>query len=130
VWVILVVVVVVVLVIGVIGFLLLTPTGPPIQVGAINIWAPDNVCGLNANPIYFYGFNGSTGQVQEIDFGMPNYNTTACTIKSVTTNTTGFTLSDVQVPLTIPGNATSYSMNITITSPSSSYNGDLNLVFT
>lgn len=126
--VIIVVVFIVLILVGALAYVfILAPKPPPIQVGAINIWAPDNACALNANPIYFAGWNGSTGQVQTIDFGMPNYNTTACTLRSVTTNTTGFLLSAIQVPLTIPGNGTG-SMNITITSPSSSFDGDLNLV--
>ena len=101
---------------------------PPVQVGAINIWAPDNVCGLNANPIYYSGFNGSTGAAQAVDFEIPNFNGSLCTVAGVTTNTSGFALSQIEIPLPIPaeGNA---SMNITITSPSSSFSGDLNLVF-
>ncbi len=102
---------------------------PAVQVEEINIWAPDNVCGLNANPIFFYGYNSSTGASQTLDFGMPNFNATACTIVSVTTNSTGFSLSDVQVPLTIPGGDTAgASMNITITSPGSPFTGTMNLV--
>jgi hypothetical protein len=123
-----VVVIVVLLLVVLVAIPYLEPSSPPpVQVGYINIWAPDNVCGLNANPISFYGFNSSTGAVQTLDFGMPNYNTTLCTIVGATTNTTGFSLSAIQVPLAVPGNGTG-SMNITITSPSSSYTGDMNLV--
>ena len=113
---------------GVTALLFVFAPGPPVQVNNINLWAPDNVCGLNSNPSYFTGFNGSTGQVQTFDLGMPNYNSSACTLAGVSTNTSGFLLSSIQAPLTIPANGTG-SMNITIQSPSSSYMGDLNLVF-
>jgi hypothetical protein len=125
----LVVLVVVFLVIGVIGFLFLISPAPPVQVSAINIYAPGNVCGLNSNPIYYSGFNGSKGQVQTLDFAMPNYNATACTIRGASTNTTGFVLSAIQVPITIPAESNA-SMNITFTSPSSSYSGVVNLILT
>jgi zinc-ribbon domain len=123
-----VIIVVIILVIGVAAVLLVPPT-PPIQVAGINVWAPDNVCGLNANPIGFTGWNGSTSQVQVIELEMPNFNSTSCTIEHLTTNTSGFTLSQVQVPLTIGFGANgNNTMNITVTSPSTSFNGILNLV--
>jgi len=123
-----VVVVVVVLLVGAVLELVLFPAAaPPVQVAAINIYSPDNVCGLNVNPIYYNGFNGSTGEVQTLDFPMPNYNGSACTIRAVTTNTTGFTLSAIQIPLGIATGG-SASMNITVTSPSSSFSGNLNLI--
>jgi len=124
-----VIVVVLIVVVAVVAFSFFLAPPPPVQVGYINIWAPDNVCGLNTNPISFYGFNSSTGASQTLDFGMPNYNATACTIATVTTNSTGFSLSGIQAPLTIAGGATG-SMNITITSPSSDFSGNLNLVLT
>jgi len=122
-----VVLVVVILIVGLVAISYLESPSPAIQVGFIEIWAPDNVCGLNANPIEFYGFNNSTGSSQTLDFGMPNYNATPCTVQSVTTNTSGFTLSAVQVPLSIPANG-SGSMNVTITAPSTSFSGNMNLV--
>lgn len=123
-----VILVVVVLIVAFVAVSYFLFPAPPIQVGAINIWAPDNVCGLNANPIYFDGYNGSTGASQTLELGMPNFNTTgSCTIVSMTTNTSGFALSGIQVPLIISANGTG-SMNVTITSPTSSYTGDLNLI--
>jgi hypothetical protein len=122
-----IVVVLVVIVAIVVAAYLLFPSAP-IQVQAINIWAPDNVCGLNSNPIYYYGYNGSTGATQTIDFEVPNFNSTECTIVGVVTNSSGFSISGVQVPLSIPGEGTG-SMNMTITSPSSPFSGQMNLVF-
>ena len=124
------IVVVVIVVVSVVGFLLLTPSTPPVQVQLIAIWAPDNVCGLMQNPIAFDGYNASTGQNISLDLvGVQNYNTTPCTIRGVVTNTTGFSLSGVEVPLTIPANDTNGSMNLTIGSPGTSFSGNLNLVF-
>ena len=122
------IVVVVILVVAVVAYEL-TPTAPPVQVGFINIYAPDNVCGLNANPTAYYGYNASTSETDTLEFPIPNYNATACTIESVATNTSGFSLSDIQVPLTIAGGVQNASMNITITTPGSSFSGDLNLIF-
>jgi hypothetical protein len=120
-------VVVVILIVGLLAVLYWESATSAIQVGEIDIWAPDNVCGLDANPIYFFGFNSSTGAGQSIDFDMPNFNATPCSVTTVTTNTTGFTLSGVQVPLSIPASG-SASMNITITAPASPFAGSLNLV--
>ncbi|MGD0589078.1 MAG: hypothetical protein ABSA63_09870 [Thermoplasmata archaeon] len=100
---------------------------PPVQVAYVYVWAPDNVCGLNANAIEFPGYNGSTGASQTLDFLMPNYNTSTCTVVSATTNSSGFSLSEIQVPLSISAGGTA-SMNITITSPSSDFSGNMNLV--
>lgn len=131
--VILVIVVVVILVVSVVAYELAPSPSPPVQVGIINVWAPDNVCGLlsnpNANPTSYYGYNASTSETDAWTFSVPNYNGTPCTIHSVVTNTSGFSLSSIQVPLTIPASDPDASMNITITTPSSSYSGNLNLVF-
>ncbi len=126
---ILVVVVVVILVIAGIAVYAYETSTPPVQVQYINIWAPDNVCGLNTNPIGFGGYNSSTSASEPLELEMPNFNTTSCRISTLTTNTTGFTLSQVEVPLTLPGNAT-VGLNLTIQSPGSAFNGLLNLVLT
>jgi hypothetical protein len=123
-----VVVIVVLIIVAIVAYELLAPPVPPVQVGDINIWAPDNVCGLNANPIYYQGYNSSTHANVTVDLGVPNYNSTSCTVVGVITNSTGFALSGVQVPLTIPGGGTG-SMNLTILSPGASFSGNLNLVF-
>ncbi len=126
---IIVVLVVVLLVVGAIAFVFLVPAAPPIQVGQISIYAPDLVCGLAATPPYYYpGFNNSTGANMSFEFYVPNFNATNCTVRSLTTNTSGFMVTYAQVPLPIlaHGNAT---MNVSIGLPSSSFSGNLNLVF-
>jgi hypothetical protein len=107
---------------------LLVPPPPPIEVGAIDVWAPDNVCGLSSNPVYYGGYNSSTGQAIAFELEVLNYNATACTVNNVTTNTTGFSLSDVQPHVTIPADGNS-TMNLTVTSPTSPFSGNLNLLF-
>ncbi len=124
-----VVVIVGILVVAAVGLYLIASSVPPVQVQNINIYAPDNVCGLNSNLIGFSGYNSSTSASTPLELEMPNYNSTACTIMTMTTNTTGFILSGIQEPLTIPGSGTA-GMNVTIQSPGSDFNGNLNLVLT
>ena len=127
-----VIVVVVILVVSILAYVLLasTPSSSAVQVSEIDVWAPDNVCGLSANPIAFDGYGTALNENDSFElYGWQNYNSTACTILSVTTNTTGFSLSGIQVPLTIPGGDQNASINLTIEAPGSSYSGPLDLVF-
>jgi len=124
-----VVVVVIILVASIALVEIFAPAPPPVQIGIIYIWSPDDVCGLNNNETAYYGYNTTTNSNDTLDFGIPNDNATACTIIGVTTNTTGFAITYAQVPLTIPGEDQDASMNLTIQSPGSNYNGDLNLIF-
>lgn len=107
-----------------------------VDVVAFNIWAPDNVCGLNANPIYFEGFNDSPGTVEQLQFPMPNYNNTSCSMKTFATNTSQIALGNVgPLPLVIPGspnpsNPVSENLNVNLTLPSSSWTGVVNFVVT
>jgi len=127
-----VIVVVIVIVIGLIGtaiaFEVLVPPPPAVVVGTIDIWAPDNVCGLNTTQIDYPGYNSSTGQAIALELSVPNYNASACIVHGVRTNSSGFALSQVQTGVRIPasGNAT---LNLTVTSPGSSFSGNLDLVF-
>lgn len=121
-----VILVVVILVVGIFAVdYFTTPAG--VTVNYITFWSNDNACGYNANSTSYYGYNSSTGQAQEFEFGLPNYNLTACTIHTMVTNSSGFSITGFTLPIQISGNGTSY-VNITITSPSSSFNGDMNLV--
>jgi hypothetical protein len=122
-----VIVVTLLVVSGVAIFLLLTPPPLPVQVGQINIYSPDNVCGLNSTFTAFTGFNSTTSANETFEFPMPNDNSSACTIQSVSTNTTGFSVPEAQVPITIPPSPAFVWMNITIVSPNSSFSGTLYL---
>jgi hypothetical protein len=123
-----VLVVVVILVMSVVLIALFAPT-PEVEVNYILDWAPDNVCGLSSQGIGYYGFNASTGTSVTFALQVPNTNQTTCTVQNVVTNTSGFSLSDVQVPLSIPGNTSYVELNLTINVPNSAFNGNLNLVF-
>jgi hypothetical protein len=131
-WKIAVIAVALIVVVAVVAILLF-PAPSGIQVGTINVWSNDDVCGLNA--AYTYGFNASTGASVPLAFnitGAPNAGnngTLACTIETVVTNTSGFGLTDLNVPLVIPANGNE-TLNITVLCPGSDYSGDLNLVMT
>jgi hypothetical protein len=130
VWKIVVVAVVIVVVIGFVAFVLF-PVGPGIEVDNINIWSADNVCGLNDASAY--GFNASPGDLVPLAFsisGAPNGSgseTFACTITSLASNTSGFSISGANLPLVIPAN-TNETLLFNVECPDSSYSGDLNLV--
>jgi predicted nucleic acid-binding Zn ribbon protein len=101
---------------------------PGVEVSTINVWSNDNVCGLGANLIGYNGFSGSPGASESFGFEVPNFNGTACTVDSVATNTSGFSLTDVGVPLAVPGSGTNY-LNLTIVLPGSDFTGALNLIY-
>jgi hypothetical protein len=105
-----------------------------VDVTAMNVYAPDNVCGLNIYEIYYTGFNASTGSAFALSLPVPNNNTTSCTLRGVTTNTSGFGVEDLQLPPAIPGNTTGTvyngTLNLTLTLPGSHYSGVVNLIFT
>ena len=107
-----------------------------VQVNVFVAFAPNDVCGLRTNPTEFHpGFTDRPGGTDLFEFRVPNYNVTgSCTVRGVTTNTSGFSFSDAQVPLTIPaatlaGPGEAY-LNLTVHLPGSSYSGSLNLIFT
>jgi len=102
---------------------------PTVQVTGFNVWSPDNACGLATNPISYGGFNDSTGASDEFSFQLPNYNTTPCTVVQVSTNTSGFSVSDTNVPVTVPGSGNG-TLNLTLSLPNSGFDGIVNLVYT
>jgi len=122
------VVIVVVVVIVLAGLVYVATTAPVVTVTEINVYAPTDVCGLNEFPIYYAGFSDSPGASDAFGLQIENFNNTTCKLSEVTTNTTGFTLSDLGLPLFVPavGNNT---LNLTITLPGGAYNGPLDLVY-
>lgn len=104
------------------------PPAPQVKVQTIDVYAPDNVCGLNSNPVYYAGFTDAPGASDRFQLQITNFNATACTIHAAVTNTTGFALSGVQVPLTVPGAGSAY-LNLTINLPASAFDGTLNIVY-
>lgn len=130
-----IVVVVVLVIAGGIGAYLYYAQTQNVDVNGFYVYSPDNVCGLALVPTAWTGFNDTPGNTDEILFspstggGVPNYNLTSCTLRGVTTNTSGFGISGPSVPLTIAseGSGTLY-FNISL--PGSSWSGNVNLIFT
>jgi len=100
-----------------------------VNVREIAVYAPDNVCGLQSNPIKYAGFSDAPGANDLFGLQVTNFNSTPCTVRSVTTNTSGFGLSNVQVPFPVAGAGNGF-MNVTIVLPSGSFDGVLALVYT
>ena len=121
-------VVVLVVIVAAVGAFLLTLPPPNVDVQGLNVYAPDNVCGLNANPVGYSGFNASAGTQMALDLQLENFNLSACSVESVTTNTSGFSVSGVQAPDVVGplGNGT---LNLTLSLPGGAYSGIVNLVF-
>lgn len=130
----LIVVVVVVIILAGIGVYVYYEAGQSVNVNQFVVYAPDNVCGLNTNQIVFTpGFSDAPGASDAFEFQIPNYNGTSCTIRGVTTNTSGFSFSDVGVPVTgtpaTLGNPGYGYLNLTINLPGSAFSGNLNMIF-
>lgn len=121
----LIVLAVVVAGIGVFHFL---PPSPQVKVSEIDVWAPSNTCGLGSHLVSYAGFSDMPGASDDFQLQILNFNSTACTVAQASTNTTGFSLSHVQVPLTIAANASGY-LNLTISLPSNAFSGPLNLLY-
>ncbi len=113
----------------VIGFIVsyfLAAPPPPVVVNDVNFTATGNTCGLTVSPVGYTGFNASTSSNVSLSFPVPNYNGSSCSIHGVSTPTTGFKLYPSGLPLTIKGGG-SGSLNITIHTPSGSFNGNLTI---
>lgn len=107
-----------------------TPHVAQVTVTEFDVYAPQDVCGLNSTPIYYTpGFSDHGGASDAFRFDLPNYNATSCTLRGVTTNTTGFALTDVQVPVTVAAGQTGY-LNLTVVLPAGDFNGPLALIYT
>jgi hypothetical protein len=122
------VVVLIVVVAAILAFHFLAPS-PQVKVEEIDVWAPGNVCGLDATPISYSGFSDMPGASQDFQFQVVNYNATACTLGHVATNTTGFSLSNIQVPVTVLAGQSQF-LNLTIDLPTVAFDGTLNLIYT
>lgn len=121
--------VVVILVIAAIAVFHFLPPSPQVQVSEIDVWAPSNACGLAAQPISYAGFTDAPGAREAFQLQVQNFNTTACTVAHVATNTSGFSLSDLPGPLSVPGGGSAF-LNLTIDLPSTNFSGNLNLIYT
>ena len=115
--------------IAAIGYFAYVTTPPNVDVQGINVYAPDDVCGLSSNPVGYYGFNASAGSAEPLELQLENFNLSgSCTVRSVLTNTTGFSVTGIQVPDTVPA-ISNGTLNLTLNLPGSAYDGLVNLVF-
>ena len=128
---IIVVIVVVIILVGVLA-LLYVGSSQSVNVTIINYVSPDNTCGWNG--LTDVGFNEPLGS--SLAFSYYNYGnnttgggTSACVIHTITTNTSGFSISDANVPLITPVNVTNF-LNFTLNLPNSNYNGALWIILT
>jgi hypothetical protein len=126
-----VVLVVVILIVAVVG-VLAYEASQVVSVSQVNFSSPDNTCGLNG--VVYYGFNASLGSTVAVGFDMYGNNTTAggtstgpCTVHSVSSASSGFTIATQNTPLVVPANTT-LVLWLNITVPGSSYSGALNLI--
>jgi hypothetical protein len=122
------VVVLVVVVAVIVAFHFLAPS-PQVDVQEIDVWAPSNVCGLNVTLISYNGFTDMPGASDDFQFQVENYNATACTLSHVDTNTSGFSLTNAQLPLTVAAGQSQF-LNVTVNLPQGAFDGNLNLIYT
>jgi hypothetical protein len=101
---------------------------PQVHVEVINAWAPSDVCGIGNLSITYDGFSDEAGLSDAIQLQITNFNATACTVTKVVTNTTGFSLTDVQVPFSIAQGQSAY-LGLTIVLPMGAYDGPLDLIY-
>jgi hypothetical protein len=102
--------------------------GPATHVRTILLVAPDNVCGIADQTLAIAGYNSTGPAPTTVTFELPNLNGTSCTVESVGTNTSGFSVGGISVPFSIGGRL-HVALTARVTPPSTSFTGDLTLVF-
>ncbi len=118
--------VVIILVVAAVGYFALVAS-PAIDVSQIEFQSSVTACGLENYS--WDGFTANESQTLWLALSVPGNMTGTCTISTVGSATTGFTLTGANVPLTIPAN-TNDTLQFNVTCPGSSYNGVLTLTAT
>lgn len=135
----LVIFVVIILVAGVVSYLL-APPAANVTITGVNFQSPDNACGLNGaiDPTWY---NTTVGSSIVLSYDITGANVTytihnatvngtaACQIATVSTTTSGFSISGANVPLPIAANTTQI-LSFTVNPPGSGFTGVLTLVIT
>ena len=116
--------IVIVIVLAVVIVLLANSRPGTVDVTAVTFTSHNNACGINGWS--GSGFTDPTGGAYVWTNTIPNNGWISCTINSVTTTTSGFSLSGVTTPITIPGGGTA-TISFTIHCPSSSFTGVLSI---
>lgn len=123
-----VVAVVLLIVVSLVAYELLAPGPASVHVQSINVWSPDNVCGLETTIIGYHGYNTTAKSDVSVELQVPNFNASKCLVHTVTTNSSGFSLSDLHLPWIIPAGGYN-TTHVNIQSPSSAFSGSVNLIF-
>ena len=128
-----VVFVVILLVFGIIAYLT-APSSATVEVTGINFQSPDNACGLDGAVDSSY-YNTTAGNSFTLSYDLTGPNATsgngtlACSIQTINTTTAGFSITDANVPLSIPANTTQI-FTFTVNPPNSAWTGTLTVVLT
>ena len=104
------------------------PPSPQVVVREMDVWAPGDVCGLSGHPVSYAGFTDTPGVSDAFRLEVVDFNASVCTLSQVSTNTSGFSLTGVGVPLTIAPGQNEY-LNLTIVLPPNAFDGPLNLIY-
>jgi hypothetical protein len=124
-WVVIAVIVIIVVIVIAASAFFVAATS--VDVTAINYTSSDNACGTNGGTAL--GFTTGSNAAYQATIIVTNSNIIlSCTINSVSTTTSGFSISGANVPLTIPAGGTE-SVSFTIHTPGGSYTGVLTLDF-
>ena len=113
---------------SIVAYELLAPGPASVHVLSISVLTTDNVCGLETTPIGYHGYNTTVKSSVSVELQVPNFNVSKCVVHAVSTNSSGFSLSDLHLPWVIPGDG-SNATHLTIQSPGSAFNGTINLIF-
>ncbi len=113
---------------GVAGYLYYASASIATHVESILVYSPDDACGLADEHLAYRGYNTTGTTPTTLALSVPNLNSSACTVFTVGTNTSGFSLSGTGTPFSIAGRG-SHSLSLQVAPPGRSFRGDLDLVF-
>ena len=122
-------VVIIALVVGVFAYVFYSGAYA-VDITSLSVTSPNDTCGYGAGLALHYAghLSGYTGNSASISIGITNLNTTSsCTIRSATSNTSGFSIDGVQ-GVTIPP-LSKGTLTFTLNFPSSRYTGPVWILF-
>jgi hypothetical protein len=121
--------VVAIVVVGVVAIVLYEqPEGPVTHVRVILLTSPDNACGIANETLAVAGYNSTGPAPTSLTLEFPNLNATRCSVESVSTSTSGFSVRGVAVPFSVSAHE-DRAVDLSLTPPGTSFTGSLTLVF-
>jgi hypothetical protein len=121
--------VVAIVVVGVVAIVLYEqPEGPVTHVRVILLTSPDNACGIANETLAVAGYNSTGPAPTSLTLEFPNLNATSCSVESVSTSTSGFSVRGVAVPFSVAAHE-DRAVDLSLTPPGTSFTGSLTLVF-